>query len=145
MRCGAGVGWVVVTGKDNKIQRGMEEGRLPEPLSGRMAEDSPSRPIPAHHLWGGEHSPPPPQSELSFWVGVRSFGTSLWAIGVASPDPKRLWAVSSSVNPARRHTELLHEVFLVMKLRSLAGRGCNQFSVMLFSHIIPTRTCKRHN
>lgn len=27
------MGWVSVTGKGNKIQRGMEEGRLPQPLS----------------------------------------------------------------------------------------------------------------
>ena len=33
LRCGAGVGWVSVTGKGNKIQSGMEEGRLPQPLA----------------------------------------------------------------------------------------------------------------
>lgn len=48
LRCGAGAGWVGITGKRNKIQRGMEEGRFPQPLSADA-----SHPF-LHTTFGGE-------------------------------------------------------------------------------------------
>lgn len=135
--CGTGTGCVGVTGKGNKIQRGWRKEVPVAPLLKCMVSPCLD---PAHHIWGVECIPLSSLNCPSVLIS-QALAPLCGPLGWLC-----LTQGLSGLHPPIAGTPgcCMRVHFFVEKLRSSAGRSCKQCSVVLFSHIIPTHTYKRH-